>query len=97
MKIEIELTNSYEADITVDGKKFKYGFVGQKGYWDFYDIVSEELTNTIGGLVIKKICEDMDKILQNWIPEEESPDDDLWETWEILPDHIANDMDWKMF
>lgn len=26
MKIEIELNNSYEADITVDGKKFKYGY-----------------------------------------------------------------------
>lgn len=31
------------------------------------------------------------------MPEEESPDDDPWGTWEMLPRHLASEIDDKLF
>jgi hypothetical protein len=93
MKIEITLENSYSAKIAMDGKEFQYGYSDKTGGWGFDDgITVEEMENTIGGLVIQKLCEDMSDILQGWMPEEQNADDCCWGTWEQLSEDAAEEV-----
>ena len=69
MKIEIEFTNSYEADLLIDGRKLKYGY--KHGMWQFFEgLEDDEVDATIGGIVACKLTSPLIDILQGWIPEE---------------------------
>ena len=93
MKITIELESSYSAKIEVDRKAFQYGFSAKTGGWGFDDGISrEELEDTLGGIVIQKICDDMSTVLQSWMPEEESPTGEPWKTWEPLSEEAAEEL-----
>lgn len=90
MTIKIEFKSSYEASITLDGRKLKYGYDGRKGCWRFFSgIEPKEHENTIGGLVLHKLSGPLIDILQGSSPEFESPDGDNWKTWEMLPEEVA--------
>lgn len=93
MKIIIELENSYSAKISVDEKKFKYGYCAKSGGWTFNDgLTIEEMEETLGGMVITKLCDDMSTILQSWMPDEESPSGEPWKTWEKLSEEAAEEL-----
>lgn len=93
MKIEIEFNSSYEADITIDGRKMKYGYSGAEGCWKFKDgIKAAEHDSTIGGIIAGKLTSPLIDILQGWMPDEPSPDDDCWETWETLTESAADEV-----
>jgi hypothetical protein len=91
MKIEIEFNSSYEAKITCDGKEMTYGLI-RGGVWQLRGITNDESENTVGGMVVGKLTENMINILQAWLPNEESPDGDCWETWEKLTDSAAEEI-----
>jgi hypothetical protein len=55
-------------------------------------VTPDELNSTIGGMVAGKLAHPLIDILQNWLPDEESPDDDCWGTWETLSDPVADKM-----
>ncbi len=91
MKIEIEFNNSYQADLTIDGRKLKYGY--KHGVWQFLEgLEDDECESTIGGIVSCKLAGPIIDILQSYMPEEESPDGDCWETWEKLSDSAADEI-----
>ena len=93
MKIEITLIDSTSAKIAMDGKEFEYGYSAKTGGCGFDDGISrEELQDTLGGMVIQKLCDDMSDILQGWMPDEESPSGSPWETWEKLSEEAAEEL-----
>lgn len=93
MKIEIEFNSSTEASITIDGRNMTYGYVPAEGSWQFIDgITGPECDNTIGGIVAVKLTDPLVSILQAWLPDEESPDNDPWETWETLSESAAEEV-----
>jgi len=94
MKIEIEFTSSYEAIITIDGRILRYCLIGKNA--GLTGLKDDELEGTIGGLVAGKLTEPLCDILQAWMPDEESPDDDCWETWEKLSDRVADEIARKL-
>lgn len=94
MKIEIEFTSSYEADITIDGKRLRYCLLGKDA--GLTGLTGAERERTIGGLVAGKLIEPFYDILQGWLPDEESPDNDCWETWEKLSPRVANELAHKL-
>lgn len=97
MKIEIELKGSTEANITIDGRKMRYGYKASAGCWTFLEGMNPgEGDNTIGGMVACKLASPLIDILQAWLPEEESPDGDCWGTWETLSESAAEEVEERM-
>ena len=98
MKIQIELKNSYRAEIEVDGKKCNYGYNRETGGWSFDDgITNEEFENTVGGIVLEKLTDNLLDILQGWMPGEQNPQGNCWGTWEQLTDTAADEIDNSIF
>lgn len=90
MKIEIEFNSSYEATVNIDGRELK--LEGRRGMWTFEGMTCDEGEGTIGGIVANKLMMPLIDILQGWMPDEESPDDDCWETWEKLTESAADEV-----
>jgi hypothetical protein len=91
MKIEIEFTDTVEAKLTLDGKKFKVGYKHGRG-WAVEGLSDQEQERTIGGIIASKLAEELPHILQAWLPETPNPQGDTWGTWETLPTDIADEM-----
>lgn len=90
MKIEIEFTSSYSADITIDGKQMKYCLIGQKT--GLTGIEPELLEDSIGGIVALKITGVLTSILQGWMPDEQNADDCCWGTWDKLTESASEEV-----
>ncbi|MDR2674937.1 MAG: hypothetical protein LBC18_08750 [Opitutaceae bacterium] len=84
MKIIIETESSYEAKVTIDGRKLVFGV--KNGGWRYKSGLKEdESENTIGGMIAFKLMDVLPDILQNWITEFEPHG-----LWEKLPDAVAD-------
>lgn len=92
MKIEIEFNSSTDAVVTIDGRRMKYGYRG--GFWRYFDGLGlPEQDRTIGGIVAQKLMSPMIDILQGWIPDEPTANGDMWETWQLLPQRVAEQVE----
>jgi hypothetical protein len=92
MKIEIEFDSSHEAAVTIDGRKMRYSVKAVDGWAWREGVTPEELETTIGGILAGKVSQILPEILQGWMPSDESPDGDAWETWEKLSDEMSDEM-----
>lgn len=89
MKIEIEFTSSYEATMTIDGRKLTYKLIGRSsGLQGLPE--GQTCEDSIGGMVAQKLCNQLTDILQGWMPDEQNAEDCCWGTWERLSEK-AND------
>lgn len=108
MKIEIEWTSSVSATIKVTGydasgedttRSFFYGYQAKSGAFQFYDHqgghrppTQREHDNSIAGLCLSALLTPIINIGQALHPNTESPDNDCWGIWEILPDDVAQEV-----
>ena len=92
MEIKIEFSNSYEAVMTIDGRRLEYGLQDNVFRFKGNDVSYEDLEKTIGGLVALKLTSPLIDILQGWMPDEPSPDEDVWGTWETLTETAAQEV-----
>lgn len=89
-EINIKLQGSYRADIEIDGKKFSYGFNFNKP-WHFTGLEEElEKDNTIGAAIARKVAGILPDILQGYMPDAYNKNDECFDTWEELPDKVAD-------
>ena len=98
MKIEIEFTSSYEADVTIDGRRLRYGLNGRTGAWSYQGTLSpHDRENTIGGMVAMALSGKLITILQGHTPDEPNAASEPWGTWETLTEtareEVAEAMD----
>lgn len=92
MKIEIELTSSTDAMVTIDGRSMVYGY--REGFWRYsVGLGATDQSRTIGGLVACKLTSTLIDILQGWIPDEPTDNGDMWETWQLLPPEVAEQVE----
>ena len=98
MKIQIELKNSYRAEIEVDGKKCTYGYNAESGGWSFDDgLTNEEVEGTVGGIVLQALSDNLSDILQGWMLDEQNPKGECWGTWEQLTETALDEIDRSIF
>jgi hypothetical protein len=90
MKITIETDCSYEAKVTIDGRESVYGY--SHGVWDYKSGLGEnEHNTTIGGMVACKLAENLNEILQGYLPDYDNPlTGNCYETWETLDEECAD-------
>jgi len=92
MKIEIEFDSSTDAVVTIDGRKMKYGY--REGFWRYFEgLGPPEQDRTVGGIVALRLMSPMIDILQGWIPNQPTPNGDAWETWQLLPKDVAEQVE----
>lgn len=90
MKIKIEFTSSYTADITIDGKKITYDLIGRNT--GLSGIEPDLIENTIGGIIAQKLTSPLRDILQGWLPDEPNPKNCCWDTWEKLSESAQQEV-----
>lgn len=91
MKIEIEFTSSYEANITVDGRKLTYKLIGNSAGLQGFP-KGQTCEDSIGGMVAQKLSNSLTEILQGWLPDEQNSEDCCWDTWEKLSDKAGDEV-----
>ncbi len=93
MEIKLNLQNSINATIEIEGRVMNFSLHGLFGKEPgLHPLTDEERHATIGGIVAGKLCDVLPDILQGFIPETESPDNDCWQAWEKLPASVADKM-----
>lgn len=89
MKITIETDCSYEAKVTIDGRRLVFGY--KDGGWTYKSgLKKDEMETTIGGMIAYKLFDVLPDILQGWMPEYDNPaTNSCWELWDRLDEECA--------
>jgi hypothetical protein len=92
IRVSIETDCSYQATVTINGRKLVYGYNAKEGVWLYQSGLSkEDRENTIGGMVAEKLMTPLMEILQGWMPEYDNPKTgECWKVWEKLDEECAD-------
>ncbi len=93
MKIQIEFICSTTAQVLIDGKGFMLVYSAKTGGWNY---ATKPPANTVGSLVASKLMSSVIDILQAHMPDELKEDNSPYGTWDILPEHICEQVEERM-
>jgi len=92
MKIEIDLIDTVEARVVIEGRNLKLSYHAQSGSWRWEGMKKGESDTTIAGLIASNLTSKLIDILQAHIPSEPNPQGDSWGAWEQLTESVADEV-----